>query len=399
MNKTFSLDSAPECTDLGADQLGALAARLQSLEIPAFASYAPDLAALAAASQRYRGKKHVIVEGNGGSMSTLRAFVSCFGDRMEQDIHLLDTSDPDAVARIQARCPAADSVLIVVSKSGESIDAIAAVLALREYETVFVTGESGALYELARTQGIPELRHPDISGRYSGLTECALLPAAVLGLDTAELVAGAQDMYRECAPQAPFASNPALQLAASLDKLEKEGYTTLFLSMYSRKLAGFFELITQLFHEGVCKEGLGQTIYGGEAPENQHHTLQRFNSGRQDSVGIFLTADSGAEVRLAAPENIRAIRCRNLTLGQLDGVSLGEVLHTEFQGTWQDTVEKGIPAFHLHVGEINPRTVGRLIAFWQYAAFYSSVLREVNPFNQPGVERSKQYIFELLEKR
>ncbi len=399
MNKTFSLDSASARTDLGADQLAALAARLQPLEIPAFASYTPDLAALNAAGAKYRGKRHIIVEGNGGSMSTLRAFVSCFGDGLDQDVHLLDTSDPDAVARIKARCPVADSLLIVVSKSGESIDAIAAVLALREYETVFVTGQSGALHELAQAQGVAELRHPDISGRYSGLTECALLPAAVLGLDTAELVAGARDMYRECAPQMPFAGNPALQLAASLDKLEKEGYTTLFLSMYSRKLAGFFELITQLFHEGVCKDGLGQTIYGGEAPENQHHTLQRFNSGRADSVGIFLTADSGSEVRLTAPEDIRAIRCRNLTLGQLDGLSLNQVLRTEFEGTWRDTVEKGIPAFHLHAGEITPRTVGRLIVFWQYAAFYSSVLRKVDPFNQPGVERSKQYIFELLEKR
>lgn len=400
MNQEFSLNSDAARTDLSAAEIASVLARTQKEEIPFFARYEPDFATLQQAAEKYRPKKHVIIEGNGGSMSTLRAFCSCFGAATGREIHLLDTSDPDAVAEIKVKCPTAETLLIVISKSGESIDAVAGYLSLAEYETVFVTGPEGALFELGKTQNLAIFRHPDLSGRFSGLSECALLPAAVLGMDAEGLYRGGRAMYETCAPTVPFASNPALQFAASLDKLEKEGYTSLFLSIYSKKLSGLFELVTQLFHEGVCKDGLGQTVYGGEAPENQHHTLQRFNSGRKDSIGVFVTVDSFQDdFQFKAEQSIKNISCRNLKIGQLEKMSMQDVIHTEFAGTWQDTVEKGIPAFHLQLGEVSPRSVGMLIAFWQYAAFYSSLLREVNPFNQPGVERSKEYIFQLLGEK
>lgn len=399
MSEEYFLDLDFSQAKLTEAEINAYEKKTKNLKVPYFATYSPDFSTLKEMSEKYRDKKNIIIEGNGGSISTIRAFVSCF-DTPDKNVFLLDTDDPDHIAAIKKKCSTADTLLIVTSKSGESINAVADYLALRDYDTVFVTGKKGALCEIARAKDIPVLNHPDISGRFSGITECALFPAAVLGMDTEEISRGAQIMYARCAPTSPLASNPALRLAAHLDKLEKMSYDEIFLSIYSKKLTGYFELITQLFHESVCKEGKGQTIYGGEAPENQHHTLQRFNSGKRNSVGIFMTIKNFDDnTPLAVPAELENIECRNITLGQLGKMSLADAIHTEFEGTWKDTIEEEIPAIRLELSKISPFSAGILTAFFQYTAFYSSILRDVNPFDQPGVERSKEYIFQLVEEK
>ncbi|MDD3005985.1 MAG: hypothetical protein PHX30_00150 [Candidatus Pacebacteria bacterium] len=399
MSEEYFLDLDFSRAKLTEEEIKVCEEKIVKLETPSFATYSPDFSSLKELSEKYPDKKNIIIEGNGGSISTIRAFASCL-DTQGKNVFLLDTDDPDYLSEIKRKCEATDTLLIVTSKSGESINAIADYLALRDYDTVFVTGEKGALYEIARSENVPVLNHPEISGRFSGITECALFPAAMLGMDATEIARGAQIMYARCAPDSPFANNPALRLAMHLDKLEKMSYDEVFLSIYSKKLTGYFELITQLFHESVCKGGKGQTIYGGEAPENQHHTLQRFNSGKRNSVGFFMTIkDFDDNISLTVPEELKSIKCRNIELGQLEKMSLSDIIHTEFEGTWKDTIEENIPAIHLELQRLTPSSAGMLTAFFQYAAFYSSILRDVAPFNQPGVEKSKEYIFQLIKEK
>jgi glucose-6-phosphate isomerase len=193
--------------------------------------------------------------------------------------------------------------------------------------------------------------------------------------------------------------NPTFALALSLAKLEKAGYTELFLSIYSKKLSDFAELIIQLYHESVCKNGIGQLIYGSEAPENQHHTLQRLISGRKNSIGFFINVKNpkhSEDLKFEVEENLKDIKCRNIVLGNLNGISLAEIFSAEFQGTWQDVIDNNIPAINLEIEEITPHSIGELMAFFYYTTFYSALLRGVNPCDQPGVEKSKKNIFEIV---
>ncbi|EHK02474.1 hypothetical protein HRED_04343, partial [Candidatus Haloredivivus sp. G17] len=45
--------------------------------------------------------------------------------------------------------------------------------------------------------------------------------------------------------------------------------------------------------------------------------------------------------------------------------------------------------------ELSYRSTGRFMAFLQYLAVYSSWLRDVDPFNQPNVEKSKNIGFKM----
>ncbi|MDD3190728.1 MAG: hypothetical protein PHI66_03505 [Candidatus Pacebacteria bacterium] len=389
---------------LSAKEIAAAEAKVSGLEIPFFAKYTPDFDAMSEVAKKYQSKKNIIVEGNGGSISTMRAFWNCFGNDTDKNVFLLDTDDPDFIADIKNRCQKDNTLLIVVNRSGNNIQTISGYLTLRDYETIFVTANESALYKIGLKHNIPlyntTTENPQMAGRFSGNTEFSLIPAAIAGINIKEISKGASETYEKCAPNKPFSENPALQFALALDKLEKLGYTELFLSIYSKKLYGFFELIIQLFHESVCKDGKGQTFYGGDAPENQHHTLQRFNSGRKNSAGIFMTVENFKDnTDIKVPDDIKDIECRGVKLAELEKLSMQDIIHTEFKGTWKDTTEQKIPAINIKIDEVTPENAGRLTAFLQYVTYYSAVLRDVDPFNQPGVEKSKEYIFKLVAEK
>ena len=68
---------------------------------------------------------------------------------------------------------------------------------------VFVTDpEKGALRRIARDEGFPRSAvPPNVGGRFSVLSPVGVLPAALIGIDVAGLLAGAADMRQRCAGQ------------------------------------------------------------------------------------------------------------------------------------------------------------------------------------------------------
>ena len=63
-----------------------------------------------------------------------------------------------------------------------------------------------------------------------------------------------------------------------------------------------------------------------------------------------------------------------------------------------DEVNRFIDIVIGRLEKLNAETIGELIYFFEKACAMSAELLEVNPFNQPGVEKYKTNMFELLGK-
>lgn len=401
MKNMHNLNLKYSNVDLASPEFGEKIERIKNVPTPKFAKYTPNLGKLKELRIKYRDKKNIIVEGNGGAISNFRGIYGALGEASDKNVYLLDTEDPDYIAEIMSKCKKEDTLVVLTSKSGTRIQVLANYFALKDYPLLIITeNNSGTLNLIREIKNIEISFYPktEITDRYTGLTESALTSAEIVGIDTEDMIKGGKNMYSICDPASIIENNIALKLALTLDKLEEAGYTEMFLSIYSKKLSGFYELIVQLYHEGVCKKELGQTIYGGDAPENQHHTLQRLISGRKNSLGLFLTINNFThkEVKIEVEEGLKKVPCRNIELEKLDGVSLEEIIKAEFEGTWQDVVDNRIPAINFRIENVSPYTVGEFMAFFQYTAFYSALLRNVNPCDQPGVEKSKENIFNII---
>ena len=85
-------------------------------------------------------------------------------------------------------------------------------------------------------------------------------------------------------------------------------------------------------------------------------------------------------------------------MNYLSGKELSYVNRKAMEGTIQAHVDGDVPNIIISMKELNAENLGELIYFFEKACAMSAELLEVNPFNQPGVEKYKTNMFKLLKK-
>ncbi|MEM3399251.1 MAG: hypothetical protein QXP42_00255 [Candidatus Micrarchaeia archaeon] len=384
--------------------------------IPIFQLYSPlelkggksDFQRIEELARKYDYVENIVVIGNGGSVTSSKFFYRALGViGGERKAYFLDTVDPIDIAYVKRNCKPENTLIIPVSKSGTTVSVLQTSMAFLQDGYPFVpitTRGKGTLYDIAVRMGVASdiLEIPDgIGGRYSGRTPCGYFPARMMGLDIQQIDEGAREMYQRVGPTSPFDENPALQLAATLRALEiKNEIDTIFTPMYSHQLDEAATLIMQLMHESSAKLERGQTILCVTGPESQHHTNTRFLGGKRNMAGLFFVVKNrDVDVPISAPQQIENLTVSGTRLGDMKKLTYGQALEIEYLGTRGDARNRGIPTITVEINEITEKSVGELLAFFHYAfGVYPALLRNVNPFDQPDVEGSKEISRQLTQQ-
>jgi len=363
---------------------------------PEFATYVPPVDEIKKQFAPYEKYQNYIVIGNGGSISVLDGFWGALRSD-SKNLEIIATMEPDYLREVVAKFRRDDTLVIVISKSGTTVGVLETLMFFKSYDVLVITsvGE-GTLSALAQKMGWPQIDHPAIGGRFSGRTAVGYGPAHLLGINITAIEEGAAAAVEENKKM----DGPAWRLAKFLfDSNKSGGRNEIFLPTYSHYLTNFNHLVVQLMHESVGKDGKGQTVLAAEAPESQHHTNQRFFGGPKNMVGVFVTvAKSYHDEKIEVPESVKDITLRSGTLNDLSGADLQHSLLCEAQGTMADAAEQKIPLAHIELNEISPQEIGQYLVFWQFVAYFSALLYDVNPLDQPQVERSKEIALELRSK-
>lgn len=324
-------------------------------------------------------------------------------------LHVLDNVDPHTIAALLERLDLERSLFVVISKSGGTAETMAQYLVVRDRlanqtadakaHLVFVTDpQKGALREIARADKIPALDiPPNVGGRYSVLTPVGILPAALVGIDTRALLAGANNIAQQCGGDA-LPDNPA-GLFATLEYLAD---TTLgrhihVLMPYSDPLRDLADWYVQLWAESLGKhrqpgdKGIGPTPLGALGATDQHSKVQLFMEGPPDKTVAFVAV---RQVPTDVP--IPKLHSDIKELGYLGGHHLGELLSIEQRATAGALARRGRPNFTIHVDKVDPWHLGALFMLLEIATIYAGELYGVDPLNQPGVELGKQFTYAML---
>ncbi|HVM11592.1 MAG TPA: hypothetical protein VM638_03825, partial [Actinomycetota bacterium] len=222
----------------------------------------PDLRAFVNEVRR-DGLTRTILLGMGGSSLAPEVIRHAFYDGTTPtfDLSVLDTTHPDALARVET---AADRALfLVASKSGTTIET-------RSHMSYFLDRiGDGSRFAAITDPGTPLERDAaehgfrrvfaaprDVGGRYSALTVFGLLSAALCGVDPEMLLVEAAEATRACLPEAPIERNPGAVLGAILGEAALAGRDklTLWPSLEAAPLGAWIE---QLVAESTGKRGRG----------------------------------------------------------------------------------------------------------------------------------------------
>ena len=254
--------------------------------------------------------------------------------------------------------------------------------------------KKGAARTCADKEGYKSFIIPDnVGGRFSVLTPVGLLPIACAGFSIKELVAGAQEMEKACAPSVPFAENPAAQYAAVRNGLYQNGKKIEIMVNFQPKLHYFSEWWKQLYGESEGKDLKGIFPASVDFTTDLHSMGQWIQEGERTIFETVISVEE-PEKKLLFPSDEENLDGLNF----LAGKRVDEVNKMAELGTQLAHVDGGVPNMRISMPRLSERYIGQLIYFFEIACGISGNVLGVNPFNQPGVEAYKKNMFALLDK-
>jgi glucose-6-phosphate isomerase len=319
-------------------------------------------------------------------------------------IHFIDNTDPAGIDRLlgQVKDRLHSTLTIVISKSGGTPETRNGMLEVKHaYEAqglkfaqqaIAITMPGSNMDKLAQAEGwLATFPMFDwVGGRTSELSAVGLLPAALQGIDIDALLAGAKAM--DAATRVPeLKRNPAALLALSwYYSGDGKGKKDMVVLPYKDSLLLFSRYLQQLIMESLGKEKdldgntvyQGIAVYGNKGSTDQHAYVQQLREG---IANFFVTL-------------IEVLDDRQGPSIELDpGITAGDYLSGLLQGTRQALYENHRDSITLTIPQVNPRTVGALIALYERAVGLYASLVNINAYHQPGVEAGKKAAASILD--
>ncbi|RAQ41526.1 glucose-6-phosphate isomerase, partial [Arthrospira sp. O9.13F] len=318
--------------------------------------------------------------------------------------HFIDNSDPDGIDRILQRLGdrLKSTLILVISKSGGTPEPRNGMMEVKQAllkqnlhfpdQAIATTQIGSKLYQEATSQGWLETFPMEdwIGGRTSEMSAVGLLPAALQGIDIHALLQGAQTM--DIATRQPdIKTNPAALLALCWYAVGGgRGQKDMVILPYKDRLILLSRYLQQLVMESLGKEkdldgnivNQGISVYGNKGSTDQHAYVQQLRDGVPNFFATF----------------IEVLRDRQGPSSEIEpGVTAGDYLSGFLQGTREALYDNQRDSITVTITEVNPYTVGALVALYERAVSLYASLVNINAYHQPGVEAGKKAAAQVLE--
>jgi glucose-6-phosphate isomerase len=298
--------------------------------------------------------------GMGGSALAPEVFARTLPSSGGVRLVLCDSTHPGEVRRVSEALDLNRSLFMVSSKSGTTVETTSLYRYFRSLvddgrRFVAITDPGTPLEDLAREHGFLSTftNRPDIGGRFSALSYFGLVPAAIMGVDVAGILAGARAMRERCSSSVGAEENPGVVLGSVLGSLAKGGRDKLTL-VVSARLGSFGDWLEQLVAESTGKHGTGIAPVVGEPAAHP---------GDYGDDRVFVH-----------------IRLR------------GDEAHDDFVA---QLAKAGHPVVGIDVGDAIE--LGAEMFRWEVAVAVASAILGINAFDQPDVEAAKTSARSALE--
>ena len=338
----------------------------------------------------------VVHIGIGGSDLGPRFCIEAFVEQITSDLnfHFISDADPHAFRTAVKNLQPDTTLFIVASKS------------FTTQETLFNARKAKAWigddprriaqHFIAVTANIQKAQQFGIStilsmwdwvgGRYSLCSSVNLITAIAIGFEGFnQLLAGARSMD-EHFRYTDFSQNlPVLLGLLGVWNNNFLNIHQLLILTYSQLLKKFVPYVQQLDMESngksvdnqncKVKVATGPIIWGGAGNQAQHSYYQLLCQGTH------------------------AVAADLITLNEFDGQMINEMsldkLRVLSQGVHavdelRDFISGGQSINHIQLADVSPFTTGALVALYEHKVFVQSVIWDINPFDQPGVECAKR---------
>ncbi len=310
---------------------------------------------------------NVILCGMGGSSLFPLAVSKIFSPEPGfPSLHVLDSTDPEEIKKIEEEYDLSHTLFIIVSKSGTTIettahlnyfwDKVSARVSNPGDHFIAITDEGSPLHKKGQEYGFRQvfLNPTDIGGRYAALTFVGLVPAALMGLEIERFLNSADEMLEASSPGISWKYNPSAWLSEYIAEHFFNGQDKLTI-LADPILRPFALWIEQLVAESLGKEFTGVIPIVGETP---------------GSPTVYGPDRFFVYIGLRGRQNL-------------------------YQRLFSDLKEAGFPIKFYWLDD--RYELGAECIRWELAVALAGIWLNLNPFDEPDVVRAKKKTKEVLE--
>lgn len=345
--------------------------------------------------------KNIALVGVGGSSLGVKAIYEMLAHG-QKNLIFFDNLDPFLIASNLNKISLDDTIFIISSKSGTTIETISIFKCILErfkivnFENFIIISDPNSPLEIyAKARNIRVFNIPkNVGGRFSVLSAVGLVPLGLSGVDVSEILNGAM----ACKAQHLGGDDDTiLQKAYHYARHETAKINVLF--SYSSRLASFNDWFVQLWAESLGKKRgykrVGLTPVGLIGSKDQHSFLQLIMEGAKDKTVTFITANKHEDQNL---------KLSNLSLDGLQScdftndLEIASVLNAQARATMQALKSENISVDEIRLDSLDAWHSGYLVYYYELLTSATGLMLGINTYNQPGVELAKLLLRQNLEQ-
>ncbi|WKC58265.1 glucose-6-phosphate isomerase [Borrelia sp. P9F1] len=373
-------------------------------------------------SVKGRSFKNVVQVGIGGSSLGPKALYTAIKNYARQkNLHLMkayfiSNVDPDEAAEILSNIDLDETLFIVVSKSGNTLETASNMQFLikklkdsgiKEYQKqMIIITSKGSM--LALEKGYLEyfFMHDSIGGRFSPTSAVglALITLCFTEHVTKEILRGAHEVDMRALNKNIRENAPLLAALISIYEGNVLNYSNNCIIAYSKAMENFYLHLQQLEMEsnGKSVNRFGEEInyktvriiWGGIGTDVQHSFFQMLHQGTE-IVPMDLIGFSKSQLKqdVITEETSNSDKLKANLIAQIIAFSQGKEdknKNKNFKG------ER--PSSLIYSKELTPYVVGAILAHYENKVMFEGFLLNINSFDQEGVQLGKVVATQILKK-
>ena len=310
--------------------------------------------------------KNIIIIGMGGSILGAKSIYSYLRDKIEKKVFFFDNLDLNIHKDFKKIKNLKNSCFVIISKSGNTLETIANLetiapkLLLKNKLIIITDLKSSKLLKIGKKFNAEIIEHNRIiGGRFSVLSEVGMFPAALMNLKINKFKNLNNLLCNKDFTTALVSS------VSSIYTLNQKGMKNSVILNYDSKLSDLCFWQQQLMAESLGKKGKGITPIVSQCPKDHHSLLQLYLDGPKDKFFTFLSS---------TPSQYNKIE---------------KIVDAQCKATKNIFKNKNIPFRYFTLKKNDESELGLFFTFFVLETILLAKLMNINPFDQPAVEKVK----------
>ncbi len=350
----------------------------------------------------------IAVVGIGGSSLGIKAVDSLMMSKgaKTRKLHFFENSDPIAISRTLSGLRQENTLFIVISKSGSTIETTSIFktiishfdLALESVDServLVITDKGSSLSQFASHYGIAQFNINDnVGGRFSVLSAVGVVPLTLAGYDTKALLDSAEEFLTSFFNHK---ENHLLEKACYIyEHSPQQSINVLF--SYANDLENLCKWYVQLWGESLGKinteeKHVGLTPIGLIGSIDQHSFLQLLIEGPRDKTVTFVSIDDFENDLIIPDISLKYIEKTDF----VNNNSFNTLINAQCDATRESLIQSGVAVDSIVMEKISEENIGTIIIYYELLTSLVGAMLMVNTYDQPGVELGKDILYKKFD--